>query len=182
MAKLISKTYGEALFQLAMEEGRLDQIASEVAFVRQALLENQEPVQLLDHPKISRDEKVSVIENIFKGRISDDVTGLLVIMIEKNRQNDFINIFDYFESQVREYKNIGVANVASALPLTEEQCERIVLKLIETTQYSSFEMNYKVDMSLIGGIVIRIGDCVIDSSIKSKLERMTRSLQKASVI
>ena len=78
--------------------------------------------------------------------------------------------------KVREYRKIGVASVVSATELTEAQKSRIEEKLLSQTDYESFEMQYSVDASLIGGMKIRIGDRVVDASIQSKLARMAGSL------
>ena len=176
MAKLVSKTYGEALFKLAMEENTLDQIAEEAKVVLEAFQNNDELARLLNHPKVSKEEKVTVIENIFKGKFSDSIVGFLVLIVEKGRYNEIDNIFQYFLSEVMEHKNIGVANVTSAFPLSESQKKDIEDRLLQVTKYVEFKMNFDVDKELIGGIVIRIGDRVIDGSIRNKLNEMTKQL------
>lgn len=179
MAKLISKTYGEALFELVLERGTMDLTLEEVQGVCQILKENEELNRLLTHPKISKEEKKSVLEKIFQGRVSADVLGFLLILIEKDRYSELPAIADYFISKVKEYKNIGTAQVISAMPVTDAQKQQIEKKLLSTTDYTAFEMDYQTDPSLIGGIIIRIGDRVVDGSIRSKLERMARSLSEA---
>ena len=179
MAKLVSKTYGEALFELVLERGTMDLTLEEVQGVCQILEENEELNRLLTHPKISKEEKKSVLENIFQGRVSADVLGFLLILIEKDRYSELPAIADYFISKVKEYKNIGTAQVISAMPVTDAQKQQIEKKLLSTTDYTAFEMDYQTDPSLIGGIIIRIGDRVVDGSIRSKLERMARSLSEA---
>lgn len=181
MAKVAAKIYGEALFQLALEENKLDTFMEEVAFVKEAFAENKDLIKLLNHPQISKEEKVKVIESIFKGRICDDVTGVLVLIVEKGRAFEIEGILSDFLTKVREYKKIGVAYVTSAVPLTEEQKQKIEQKLLATTDYVNYEMNFSVDASLIGGMVIRIGDRVVDSSIKTKLYHMAQNLSKVSL-
>lgn len=181
MAKLVSKTYGEALFDLAIEDGTLTTIIEEVNVVKEAINENPDLLKLLSHPKINKEEKISVIENIFKGRVSDSLVGFLVIIVQKDRYNDLNGIFEYFIAKVREYKNIGVASVTSAVELTEEQKKQVEQKLLQTTKFSQFELSFHVDKSLIGGLVIRIGDRVVDSSIRTKLQILAKDLRKATV-
>lgn len=176
MAKLVSKTYGEALFDLAVEENKLDLITEEIRLVKEVLENNEDLIKLLNHPKISREEKITVVENVFKGKLSDEVVGFLVIIVDKGRYNDLTTIFEYFLSKVLEYRNIGVAFVTSAIPLSEEQKEQVERKLLATTKYQQFEMNYTVDESIIGGLIIRIGDRVVDSSIKNQLRNMAKAL------
>lgn len=178
MAKLVAGTYGEALFELALENNTIDTMLEEIKSVKKVFSENDELIKLLNHPKIDKDEKISVLEKIFENQVSREVTGFLVIITEKGRQDQIGEILDYFINRVREYKNIGVAEVTSALPLSEDQKKKMEQKLLATTKYVEMQMHYQVDSSLIGGVVIRIGDRVVDGSIKSKLAEMTKSLQK----
>jgi F-type H+-transporting ATPase subunit delta len=69
----------------------------------------------------------------------------------------------------------------TAVELSADQKAKVEQKLLDTTKYETFEMNYSVDTSLIGGMVIRIGDRVVDSSIKTKLFELTRELRKVQI-
>src|SRR5574344_778975 len=162
MAKLVSKTYGDALFELALEKNKLDLLYDESKVIRQVFLENNELIKLLNHPKIDKEDKISVLENIFKQRVSDDFVGFLILVIKKERQNNVVEILDYFISCVKEYKNIGIAYVTTAKETTAEQQKAIEDKLLNTTKYEQFEMNYNIDEEIIGGMIIRIGDRVVD--------------------
>lgn len=178
MAKLAAEVYGEALFDLAVETGSIEPLAEQIKTTERAFSENPEFLELLTHPKITKDEKLSVVEAVFKGRVDDAVTGLLTVIVEKGRCAEIPAVFANFLEKVREYRKIGVAKVVSATELTTEQKKRIEEKLLSQTAYESFEMQYTVDKTLIGGMVIRIGDRVVDASIKSKIERMAASLSK----
>ena len=181
MAKLVAKVYGDALFAAALEAGRMDEMYEEICELRKILGENEDLQKLLDNPKIIREEKESVIENIFRGRVSDEIVELMKLMIAKGRYSQIESVFDYVIGLVKEEKKIGIAYVASALPLTGEQKANIIRRLLDTTKYEQFEMNYSVDRSLIGGVVIRIGDRVVDSSIKTKLYELSKDLRKIQV-
>lgn len=178
---MISKTYGEALFESALEKNEIDNISEQITVLSKAFADNPELIKLLSHPKITKEEKEEVIGKIFDKRVDEDIIAFFKIIAEKDRFADINGILDYFEARVREYKKIGVAYVTSAVALTDAQKKKIEKKLTEQTKYVSFIMNYKVDPSLIGGMTIKIGDRVADSSIRSKLERMTRELKKVSV-
>ena len=178
MAKLVEKTYGDALFDLSVENHKVDELFSEAKGVKEVLETNEELNQLLNHPKISKEEKEKVVENIFKGRVSDDMTGFLLLVIKKDRQKYLGKILSYYIDRVKEYKKIGVAVVTTAYELGAEAKNAIESKLISTTSYDSFEIQYNVDESLIGGMIIRIGDKVVDSSLRNKLEAMSRELYK----
>ncbi|MCR5609069.1 MAG: F0F1 ATP synthase subunit delta [Lachnospiraceae bacterium] len=182
MAKLISKVYADALFELAVENNNIDNIALEIANVKSAIDENEELIKVLNHPKIIKEEKIALVNNIFKGRVSDEVAGFIVSIVDKDRYNYFDEIFEYFLGLVKEYKGIGVAYVTSAIELSDAQKKSITEKLIQTTRYKEFEINYSVDKKLIGGLVIRIGDRVVDSSIKTKIEQMSRELNSLQIV
>jgi len=178
MAKLVSKTYGDALFELAVESESVDEMLAEVNGVTGIMKENIELSKLMNHPKIVKEEKIKILENVFKNRISMELLGLMRMIVSKNHYTDMGSVFTYFIEQVKEYKNIGTAHVTSALPLNAVQEEQIKKKLLDTTKYVEFEVTYEVDSSLIGGMVIRIGDRVVDSSIKTKLYDLSRELSK----
>lgn len=178
MAKLVSKTYGDALFELALENDTVDTLYEEAMAVDEVFLGNDELIKLLNHPKIDKDKKIQIIEEIFKGKVSDDMTGFLTVIVRKDRYNDIDNIMKCFIDEVREYKKIGVAYVTSAIELSDKQKKDVEKRLLDTTQYEVFDMNYTVDERVIGGMIIRIGDRVVDSTIKSKIEKMSRELLK----
>lgn len=178
MAKLVSKVYGDALFEEAVEKNCVAGWYDEVQALRTIFTENSDLVQLLNHPQIVKEEKVKVMENIFSGRVSEGVMGFLVTVLEKGRQNDILSIFDYFIARVKEYKKIGVVLVTSAAELSSDQRTKIQEKILATTEFVSLEMSYTVDPGLIGGLVIRIGDRVVDSSIRTQLSELKRELMK----
>lgn len=178
MAKLISKTYGEALFELAVEENKIDVFQEEVQGVKVVLNENQEFGNLMKHPKVVKEEKVQIMENVFKGRITDELLGFLTLIIEKDRYSDIDAILMYFIDKVKEEKGIGVAYVTTAITLTDNQKKQIKDKLLDTTSYKEMELHFTEDKGLIGGMVIRIGDRVVDSSISTKLSELQKQLLK----
>ena len=181
MAKLISKTYGEALFELAVEENKTDVFVEEIQGILYALKENPEFDALMNHPKILKEEKIDVMENVFKGRISDELTGFLALIIKKDRYGEITSILEYFLQEVKALKGIGTAYVTTATPLRQAQKEQVEETLLAKTQFQQMEMHYDVDESLLGGMVIRIGDRVVDSSVRHKLDDLTKQLMQVQL-
>ena len=124
---------------------------------------------------------MKIVEETFGGRVPKEFVGLMTLMVEKGRANEMLSVFEYFVSLVKEEKKIGRADVTTAMAMSDAQKEKVEKKLLETTKYESFEMCYRVDESLIGGMVIRIGDRVVDSSIKTKLYELSRNLKNITV-
>ena len=173
MAKLVSKVYGDALFEVAVESGRLDEIWEQTRAMQTALEENPELFALMRHPKIVKEEKVKIIESIFTGEVCAELVGLLRMIVEKDHFAQIGKVLAYFDDQVKEYKSIGTAYVTTAMELSDA-----VKRLLETTKYVTFEMHYEVDSAIIGGMMIRIGDRVVDSTVRTKLYDLTRELSK----
>ncbi len=169
MAKLIGATYGEALFELAVEEGREDEFLDEVLTLKTLLGENPDFGKLMNHPKV------------FEGRISRALLGFLHLIVSKDRYGEIDAILDYFTDEVKQLKGVGVAYVTTALALSEAKKKEIEDRLLSTTSFKKMEMHYQVEEDLIGGMVIRIGDRVVDSSVRSKLFKMQRELLKTQI-
>lgn len=176
MAKLVSKTYGDALFELSCEEGKEEEFLAEIQQIQNILDENPDFSNLMNHPKILKEEKLEVLKNVFKGRISEELLGFLHLIVTKDRYDEIDGILDYFVTEVKKIKGIGVANVTTAMELSEAQKTAVEQKLLSTTSFKKMEMHYEVDESLIGGMVIRIGDRVVDGSVQTKLEKLQREL------
>ena len=178
MAKLAEKTYSDALFELAIEENKVDSLYEEVLAVCSALSDNPQLKELMLHPKVVREEKIAIIENIFKGKVSEVLCGFLVRVVSAGRYELLDEILECFIARVKEYKKIGIAYVVTPSELEESQRKNVENRLLETTGYSEMEMHYETDPGLIGGMRIRIGDKVVDSSISTKLTNLARELHK----
>ena len=122
------------------------------------------------------EQKIDFIKGIFENHISVDSLGFLLTIIEKKRQAELIPILDYVIDCVKELLLIGKATVTTALELDDSKKERIVDELLKSSHYKSLEVEYVVDESIIGGIVIRIGDRVVDSSVKTRIDKMRKML------
>ena len=120
MAKLVSKVYGDALFGAALEDNRLSGLSDD------------DLSKLMDHPQIDKEEKVRIIEEIFGGRVSAELVGLMRMIIEKNHYKELTLVFDYFLDRVKEYQNIGTAYVTSAFELSKEQKLAVEKRLLDS--------------------------------------------------
>jgi len=87
-------------------------------------------------------------------------------------------VLDYFIERVREDEGIGTAYITTAIPLTDAKKKEIHDKILNDTKYRKIDAVFTVDESIIGGMIIRIRDRVVDSSIRTKLDNMERELHK----
>ena len=95
MAKLVSETYGEALFSLGMEKGAVDSLMEEIVSLNKILEGNPGFSRLMNHPDIGRDEKLAILQKVFEGKLSDTMYGFLEVLIHKGRYGAIDDIFTY---------------------------------------------------------------------------------------
>lgn len=181
MGKLVSTTYAGALFDLAIEKDRALEWQKEIEAVKAILEENPDFGKLMLHPRIPREDKLSLAAEAFEGRVDPEIAGFIRMIIEKDRYGEIEGIFDAFIADVKAHNGIGTAYVTTAVQLKDAHKEELKSKLLETTRYEEMEIFYSVDETLIGGMIIRLGDRVLDSSIRTRLEGLTRQLMKTQI-
>ena len=176
MARLASGVYGQALYDTAVSSGNADDMMQEVGVVRKILDENPDFTKLMLHPSISKQEKLDIVEKIFRGRVMDELTGFLLTVVEKERFKELDSIFEYFTDRIKADRGIGVVYITSPMDLDINTRLAVEGRIRETTSYQTLETHYSVDPSIIGGIIIRIGDRVADASVKTRLDDLTSKL------
>ena len=181
MAKLISKTYGEALFELAVEEDKTEIMLEEITGIRDIFNEHPDYLKFLTHPRISAEDKLSSIKEVFENKVDSGIMGFLEIVIAKARTENMMEILEYFLDRMKAFKGIGVCYVTTPMVLSKEKKEQLCKKLLDTTSFKEMEMHYEIEPALLGGMQIRIGDKVVDSSIQTKLNRLQKDLLKVQI-
>ena len=169
------------MFSLATEEEKLDTIWNEVTTIRDSFVDNPEFIETLCHPEMTQEKRLSVLDEIFKDKVSDDVMGFLYVLVRKGRMGEIISVLNYFDELAKEYKKIGVVKVMTPMPLTDSQKEQVEKRILEVSEYETLEMHYELDENLLGGIVIRIGDRVLDNSSRTKWDTLSRQLFKVKL-
>ena len=180
MAELISTTYAQALFDVCVEENKVDEFFDEVRFVNEAIKNNESFFDILKTPRINITEKKKIIDDVFGGRLTNEIINFIKILIDKRRIAYIIEIADEFEGMVYSYKGIVKAKAYSSICLSNEQIKKLERKLSEQSK-KTVEIENIVDESLLGGIMIKFNDKVIDDTLKGKLERLGNNLNRIIV-
>ncbi|HAS74368.1 MAG TPA: ATP synthase F1 subunit delta [Clostridiales bacterium UBA8960] len=175
MAELVSKTYSEAIFDVAIEEGRLIELQQEFEFVGAALKAHPDFFEIIKTPKINIAEKKAVLQETFGNQVSQTLLNFLKIIIDKNRGTDILDIKRDFDERVNVHHGVVKATVESVIPLTEDQLEHLTDKLKAMTG-KKVEIVTFINPELLGGLVIKLGDRIIDGSVKFKLQGMLEGL------
>ncbi len=134
-------------------------------------------LKVIKHPQISTSTKKKMFIKIFKGRIDEDLLSFLLILIEKDRILFTEEKLKEMEKIHLERNNTLLVEVKTVIPLKETERENLRVKLYKMYD-KKIIFDEKLDKNIIGGVYIRVGDDVIDGTIKSKLEEMKKLMFK----
>ena len=168
----VASRYAKSLLDLAVEKGVLAAVHEDMALLTKVIDENRQFELLLKNPIVQSDKKKSVMRALFTGKMHMMTGKFLEIISSKNRENHIPEIAKEFMSQYRAYKGISRAEIVSTFPLTPELRKRFIDVVAQISGNHQVELIEKVDPTLIGGYVLRVGDRQIDESIRTKLEEL----------
>ncbi|MFA0814876.1 MAG: F0F1 ATP synthase subunit delta [Anaerofustis sp.] len=173
--------YAHALFDLSVERGVLDDIQNQLNFFADTVRDQRDLSVLLNHPNISYESKKELITNIFSTYFSDMMLDFALLLIDRRRQDLLDEIRSEFDEMANKRRNIVVAKLSSATPLTTEQTDRLHAAI---EQYTGKQIRLEIqsDPALIGGARLKIGDRVIDGSVSSALSKIKNELITSSLI
>ncbi|MCB9196945.1 MAG: ATP synthase F1 subunit delta [Flavobacteriales bacterium] len=174
---LASKRYAKSLLTLALEQNNLDKVYADMKLLSQAVEDSKDLKSLLNNPIIKSDKKNSILSAIFGGKIEELSSKFIALVTNKGREILLPTIAKAFEDAYRDYKNISTVEVTSAVALSEEQKKRI-LAIAAKQGVANAEVIEKVDASLIGGFIMRMGDKQIDASISHRINTLKQELIK----
>jgi F-type H+-transporting ATPase subunit delta len=174
LASSAAKRYAQALFSLGKEQGTLDAWQSDLALLT-TFARDDGIAAYLTNPSVTADKKLATLETAFDASVQPETRNLARMLVERRRTELIPEIREIFDDQVRAERGITVADVTTAEPLTDDEREFVRQKLASMTG-NTIELALHVDPEIIGGIIVRIGDQVIDGSVRNKLEKMRRRL------
>ena len=177
MYEYLDKRYALALYTVAEEKGRVEEYLNDLREIVSLMKNDAEFLKVIKHPQISTSRKKKMFINIFKGRIDEDLLSFLLILIEKDRILFTEEKLKEMEKINLERHNILSVEVKTVIPLHESERENLRTKL-QKIYDKKIIFEEKLDKSIIGGVYIRVGDDVIDGTIKNDLEEMKKIMFK----
>ncbi len=172
---VVADRYAAAMIELAQKQDMLDTVNSDLYLVKDVINSSPELQEFIDHPILSGEEKKDSLEKIFSGAVSEYSLNLIRLLADKNRLFILQFIPDYYNKLLCEKRNIDTAEVITAIEIDETVINRVKEKL-EKLFRKKIEIAPKIDREIIAGMIVKIGDKVIDGSVKSKLENMKKQL------
>ena len=171
---VVARTYAQALFEAANEQGRLDPVAQELDQFATALKEIPELNSLLRNPQLDPRAKADTLDAVLEDA-DQLVRNFLRLVSEKGRAADIEEIVREFDALVAAEKAILNVELTTAYELSEKEAQGIV-KQIEAASGRTVEASRSVDPQLLGGLVLQAGSLQVDASVRGRLNRLRREL------
>jgi F-type H+-transporting ATPase subunit delta len=171
----IARPYAEAVFGRAQETDKLD-LWSEMLGLLSAVVASPEVSVLIDNPSLSRDRVQGLILEVGGGRLSEEGANLVKVLAQNDRLSLLPEIAELFGQLKREREGLLQVQVRSAYALNKAQ-EKVLADALKARLGREIEIHAEKDPSLIGGLVIRAGDLVIDGSVRGRLRKLTNELR-----
>jgi F-type H+-transporting ATPase subunit delta len=173
---LIEKRYAEALIGLAVQNRSVDEYQQELLTIVDLYRNQQDFSLFLLNPEINNEIKKTVIVNAFGGKVKKELVNFLSLLLDKGRIVYLPGIFIEFTKAADRIKNILNITIISAVPLEDKQISSIVEKYKRIYHTTNAKLNLEIDVSLIGGVKVKIGDKVVDGSINGRLQDLKQVL------
>lgn len=176
MTEQYVKNYALALYSLCQEtDSSVSDTYEQLKAVRQAFSDNDDFLLLLSLPTITREEKLSMICDCFKDKLSELVYDFICVMTENSAILSFADVFDCFKKLYFDNNSIVEVEVITTQPLSDQLYQKLKEKL-ENKLSKSVILNTKTDPSILGGIVINYDNKQLDGSLKTKLADIKKSI------
>jgi F-type H+-transporting ATPase subunit delta len=172
-------SYAEALFQVARAEETLDRVEEELTTLNKSLDMNAELREFLSNPQISSEGKKSALFQIFGGKVSPITLHWMNMVVDQGRQRRLPAIIEAFFTLSQEAREKVTAEVTTVIPLSEDLSKRLEQELSRVTKKRVF-LKPMIDDSILGGVIIKIENKVIDGSIKHRLEEVKNEMIKTA--
>lgn len=169
----VSSRYAQSLMDLTEEKNSLGVMYTDVRLVVTVLDENIQLKKLLYSPVIKPKLKVSIFDEIFRGKINEDLHKFIRFIVEKNREEYLYDILARFLELRNDRLGIVDVEVKTAVQFNDKQAAELK-KRLESIISKQVEMSFVIDKNILGGFIARVGDTLYDASIRNQLDNLKR--------
>jgi F-type H+-transporting ATPase subunit delta len=174
-----ARRYAEAAFEIAERDGSVDAWLAALT-ATETLLAEPGLTRLLANPAIPAASRHALLEQVADGRVSGGPLRLLQLLVARGRVERFPEVAREFRRLHRKREGITQATISSAMPLTETEVAAITARLSDITG-GRVDVSLSVDPELLGGVQVRLGDRLIDGSVRGRLERLRSKLASGAL-
>jgi ATP synthase F1 delta subunit len=175
----IAKVYARSLFEVARERGKLDRVREQLGQFVDALNENRELAVFFFSPYFSIKEKQDALGRVLEG--ADEIfLNFLELLIEKHRMPVIFRIRQALEQLWEEENRTLPVEITSAIELDEGTTESLATQIAERAG-RKVKLSTRVDPEILGGLVVRVGNSILDASIRNRLEQLRRHVAQGAI-
>jgi F-type H+-transporting ATPase subunit delta len=167
--------YARGLFEVARAEGTLDEVEDELFRFARSYESSDELRNALSDDQIPPGKRQAIVEDLLGGKATPTTVQLVSMVIGSGRSRELPAIIDRMVQRAAQSKDLALAEVRSAIPLTADQQDRLKAALANATG-KTVELKVIVDPSVLGGLVATVGDKVIDDTVRSRLDQLKSRL------
>ncbi len=168
MLNPVAHRYGGALFTLAEKDDSHSEVMADYKMVLLNLEESGELVYALNSPAVPLQVKKNILVKLFKGRINENLLKFLGLVVAKGRESDLGTIYRAYVKRVKDRQGIVVCKATFATEISE-QAKEALRESVKSRVGQEVELGFEVNPDLIGGVMLQIGDKVIDLSVENQL-------------
>ena len=176
----VASTYGQALYDLAKDEGLSEEILGQITALKSSFEEEPAFVQLLCTPSISKEERCQVLDDSLRAQVNPYVLNFLKILTEKGYMRHFSDCCQMFKQQYNRDNGILPVTAVTKLPLSDELRRKLTEKLSSVTG-KTIELECRVDPECLGGVRLDLGGMQVDGTVRHRLEEI-RTVLKNTVL
>jgi F-type H+-transporting ATPase subunit delta len=173
----VGRVYAEALFEVAKEANAVDEIQDDLAEVERVFGDNAKFETLIESPKVTREEAERMIRGAFAAQITKPVLNLLLVLLKRGRQRAVPEVAEAFRALVDADRRQRRVAITTAKPIEPAHAEKLASTLTQKTGLRVL-LETAVDPALLGGAVARVGDTVIDGSLRTGLTLLARRMKE----
>ncbi|HET7616683.1 MAG TPA: F0F1 ATP synthase subunit delta, partial [Bacillales bacterium] len=162
MSEAVTKRYARALFEVAEEHGKIDQVEEDLNAVVQAF-KDEKAEKVFLNPRLDAEEKKKLIET-FAQAVTSEVANFLKVLVDHHRGNQLAEIAREYTKAANEARGIVSATVTTAVPLSDEERKQLAEQFGKAID-KKIQLEEKVDREIIGGVLIRVGNRVYDGTV-----------------
>jgi F-type H+-transporting ATPase subunit delta len=174
---IISERYARALFELAHENGKLEQVKKDMDLLIELVQTSREFRQLLISPVIKPAKKVAVLDALLLGKIDEITRQFYHLLALKRREKFMEGIARAYIGKYKEHNNIVTVEIRTVQPLTADLKDKII-HIIEHRRGIKVDLIEKLDASIIGGFIVSTGDLRYDSSLATSIKKLKKEFQE----
>jgi F-type H+-transporting ATPase subunit delta len=173
------QVYGTALYEAAEASGRAAEIERDLVAIRDAIASSPELMRLLANPAFPVNGKKAILLELATG--SDPlVRNLLQVLVDHGRLTALTDVVDVFSARLRETERLLAVELTTAIPVGDDEADRLRGR-IAAASGKDVTLRRRVDPAVLGGVVLRIGDQLIDASVRGRLDGLRLALRKARI-